>query len=469
MADKITLPGIADDDNATLNHLLEKLDDKRPRNLLRQARYDQKHVVKRVGRIIPPEYYRLAVVLGWVGKGVDTLARRCNLDTFVWPDGDLDSIGGSELWDENWLGSEIDQALVSSLIHAVAFAVTTTGEGDEPEAMIHFKDALNATGDWNPRRRRLDNLLSVMARDERDQPTELALYLDGRTIVAKKELGKWSAEPKDHGWGVPADPIVYKPRLGRSMGSSRISRASMSYQDQATQAVIRLEGHMDVYSFPDFWLLGADESIFKNADGSQKSGFEVMMGRFKGIPDDDEAADPRTARADVKSFPASSPEPHLKRLNAAAKGFAREMSLPDEALAISDLANPTSEGAYTASREDLVAEAEGATGDWSPGLRRTYARALAMRNGLEAVPAEWSTIDAKWRSPLYLSRAQEADAGAKQLGAGPEWLKETTVGLELLGLNAQQVKRALAERRVAEGRRLLAGLRSQAPSGDLTA
>lgn len=452
MVDKITLPGVDDDDNRTLNLLLEKLDEKTPRNLLRQARYDQKHIIKRIGRIIPPEYYRLGVVLGWTGKGVDSLARRCNLDAFVWPDGDLKSIGAAEAWDENWLGSEVDQALVSSLIHSVAFAITTTGEADEPPALMHFKDALNATGEWNPRRRRLENLLSVIDRDEDDgRPNELALYLDGRTIVADRKDGTWKAEAKPHSWGVPVDPIVYKPRLGRPFGSSRISRAAMSYQDQATQAVIRMEGHMDVFSFPDFWLLGADESIFKNPDGTQKSGLEVMMGRVKGIPDDEEAAQPR---ADVKQFPASSPEPHLKRLNAAAKGFAREMSLPDEALAISEMANPTSEGAYTASREDLVAEAEGATGDWAPGLRRSFQRLLAMRNGLTEIPKEWRTIDSKWRSPLYLSRAQEADAGAKQVAAVP-WLAETSVGLELLGLDDQQIKRAVAERQRLAGRELL--------------
>lgn len=463
MADKITLPKVSDDDNRTLNLLLDQLDEKSPRNLLRQARYDQKHIVKRVGRIIPPEYYRLAVVLGWTGKGVDSLARRCNLDTFVWPGGDLDSIGAQEAWDENWLGSEVDQALVSSLIHSVAFAVTTNGEGDEPPALLHFKDALNATGEWNPRRRRLDNLLSIIDRDADDgRPTELALYLDGRTIVADRKDGRWKAEVTPHSWGVPADPIVYKPRLGRPFGSSRISRAAMSYQDQATQAVIRMEGHMDVFSFPDFWLLGADESIFKNPDGSQKSGLDVMMGRVKGIPDDDEAEQPR---ADVKQFPASSPEPHLKRLNAAAKGFAREMSLPDEALAISEMANPTSEGAYTASREDLVAEAEGATGDWSPGLRRAYQRLLAMRNGLTEIPDQWRTIDSKWRSPLYLSRAQEADAGAKQVAAIP-WLAETSVGLELLGLDEQQIKRAVAERRQVDSRRLLLGLTGAGSGGD---
>jgi hypothetical protein len=39
-----------------------------------------------------------------------------------------------------------------------------------------------------------------------------------------------------------------------------------------------------------------------------------------------------------------------------------------------------------------------------------------------------------------------ADAGSKQVGAIP-WLAETEVGLELLGLDPQQIKRALADKR----------------------
>src|SRR5690625_2543598 len=103
------------------------------------------------------------------------------------------------------------------------------------------------------------------------------------------------------------------------------------------------------------WMLGADASIFKNADGSPKAAWQVMLGRIKGIPDDPDAEQPR---ADVKQFPASSPEPHLKALNAFAKLMAREASLPDEDFALSDMANPTSADSYTASREGLIAEAE---------------------------------------------------------------------------------------------------------------
>jgi hypothetical protein len=461
VTERIVLPGVSDDINATLAVLSKQLHDKTSRNLLRASYYDGKRALAQVGTVIPPHYYRLGIVLGWPAKGVDALARRCNLDGMVWPDGELDSLGLREMWTANNLDSEVDQAIVSSLIHGTAFVVSTRGDASrgEPAALLHFKDALNATGEWDPRARRLRNLLSITGRDDKGKPTSLALYLDGVTVVAEDD-GGWDVDVQEHPWGVPAEPLVYKPRLGRWAGSSRISRPVMSITDQATRAVIRLEGHMDVYSFPEMWMLGADESIFKDEQGNLKPSWQVMLGRIKGIPDDEDALVPR---ADVKQFPASSPEPHLAALNAYAKMFARETSLPDTAIAISDMANPTSAESYTASREDLIAEAEGTTDDMSSPLRRAAARTLAMQNGLSEVPPEWQSIDTKWRSPIYLSRAQHADAGAKQIGAAP-WLAETDVGLELLGLDRQQIERAVSQKRRADARQTLDLLRRA--SGD---
>jgi hypothetical protein len=462
--DRITLPGVSDDDNATLNGLLERLDKKQPRNFLRASYYDGKRAIRQVGTVIPPQYYRLGIVLGWSAKAVDILARRCNLDDFVWPDGDLDSIGFREVYEGNHLGSEISSALISSLIHGVSFLVNTRGDEDagEPAALIHVKDALQATGTWNPRTRRLDDLLSVTGRDDQGKPSSLALYLDGLTITGEKVDGKWfTTGHSEHSWGMPAEPLVYKPRAGRPLGSSRISRSVMSLHDQALRELIRLEGHMDVYSYPELWMLGADEKIFKNADGSAKAAWQVMLGRIKAIPDDDEAENPR---ADVKQFAASSPEPHLAALNAYAKMFARETSLPDTAVAITDIANPTSAESYDASQHELIAEAEGATDDWGPSLKRAQVRALAMANGLSEVPASWSTIAPKWRDPRFLSRAAKADAGVKQLSAIP-WLAETEVGLELLGLDEQQIRRALADKRRMGGSAALRAVAEAAANG----
>lgn len=475
MSDTITLPDVTDDENRLLNRLLAELDAKAPRNRLRTAYYDMRHAVRLVGSVIPPQYWRLGIVLGWSGKAVDTLARRCNLDGFVWPDGNLADIGYPEFWEANNLGSEVSQGTISSLIHSTAFVVNTQGEKGEPDSLVHFKDALNATGDWNARARRLDNLLSITGRDKDGRPTSLALYLDGETIVAAKDESGWSVERQQHAWGVPADPLVYKPRVGRPFGSSRISRAVMSLQDQASRTVIRLEAHSDIYAIPDLWMFGADESIFKNADGSQKSAWQVVMGRVKGLPDrasdDPEYTDSDRDRADVKQFPAADPDPHIKAFKMQAQAFAGETSIPITSLGVSDMSNPTSADSYIASREDLIAEAEGATDDWRPALRRAMVRGLAMQNGIKAedVPTSWSTIDTKWRSPIYLSRAQAADAGSKQLAAVP-WLAESEVGLELLGLDEQQIKRAMSDKRRATGTQMLADIRDRmlnaAPSGN---
>lgn len=466
MAETLKLTQLTDDENATLNLLVQQLEDKQSRNLLRSSYYDGKRAIKQVGTVIPPQYAKLGLALGWAAKGVDGLARRCHLDEMFWTDGDLDALGISELADSNFLYSEVASGLKDSLIHGVSYLITTAGDpaAGEPRALVHAKDALNATGDWNNRRRTLDNLLSITSRD-RENITGFVLYLDGLTISASKDGNAWSVDKRSHGFGVPADPLVYQPRASRRLGKSRVTRPLMGYQDAALRALVRLEAHMDIYTIPKMIILGADNSIFKNEDGSMKASWQIALARAFGIPDSlDQQQD--NQRADVKQVDATSPESHLSDLNALAKLSARETDLPDADFALTDMANPTSEGSYIAGRDNLIAEAEGATDDWSVSIRRATARALAIQNGYSSVPPEFASISAKWRSPLYLSRAAAADAGAKQIGAIP-WLAETEVGLELLGLDQQQIQRALAERQKARGRAVVDALR--APTDAVTA
>src|SRR5690606_33970721 len=143
--------------------------------------------------------------------------------------------------------------------------------------------------------RRLTSLLSITDRDrESREPIEFVLYLDNLTITAQRRgFEQWSVVNRQpHTWGVPADPLPYRPRLGRPFGSSRISRPLISIQCQAVRELYRLEGHMDVFSWTEYWMLGADESIFVNEDGTPKAQWQVMLGRIKGIPDDEDAQAP---------------------------------------------------------------------------------------------------------------------------------------------------------------------------------
>ena len=463
--EQIALPSVSDDEHATINRLLKHLDEKADRNLLRASYYDGKHAARQVGTIIPPQYYRTGTTLGWSAKAVDMLARRCNLDAFVWPEGDLESLGFGEFEDGNHLRSRIKSGFVSSLIHGVSFLVNTRGDADakEPESLLHVKDAMNATGDWNSRRGGMDNLLSITSRDDRGQPTSLALYLDGVTVIGDRRSGIWKVERSEHSYGVPVEALVYKPSELNPFGASRISRPIMSIHNRALRAAIRMEAHMDVFSMPQLLLLGASEDIFKNADGSQKASWQIALGRVLGIPDDEDADNPR---ADIKHIAASSPEPHIAAFKQLAGEFSGEASIPLTSLGVSDMSNPTSADSYIASREDLISEAEGAVDDWALPVRRAVSRGLAIQNGVSEVPAAWSKIAPKFRSPIYLSKAQQADAGAKQLGTVP-WLAETEVGLELLGLDEQQIKRAMAEKRRLSGRAVLNALRPPgAPVGE---
>ncbi len=456
-SDRINLPNdLADDEGRTLNRLLEELNDRQSRNLLRASYYDGKRAIRQVGTVIPPQYYKLAIALGWTGKAVDALGRRCNLDGLVWADGDLDSIGFREVWNGNRLRTEISSAVNSSLIHGVSFLVNTRGDTSKGEAagLIHVKDATSATGDWNPRTRGLDNLVSVTGRDDKGKVNGFALYLYNLTITGDKIDGKWVIERTEHTFGVPAETVVYKPRVGKPFGYSRISPVTMSQHDAGLRTLIREEGHMDVFSFPDMWLLGASDSIFKNPDGTQKAAWQVMLGRIKGLPDDPEA---ETPRADVKQFPAASPEPHLSSYAQKAKNFAGEHDIPVGSLGIQAETNSSTDDGSDNAQRNLIAEAEGATDDMSPPILRATLRAMAMTSGETSIPAEWLSIDSKWRNPAYLSRAALADAGSKQIGSAP-WLAETEVGLELLGLDEQQISRALAEKRRAQGVSRLAEL-----------
>lgn len=466
--DTLTVPGLSDDEQATLNRLVAKLKAKEPRNLLRQRLYDNQEVARRIGDSIPAAYFRMGIVLGWTGKAVDALGRRCTLERFVWPDGDLNDLGSRQVWDDNDLRSEINSAKVSSLIHGPAFLVNTTGLEGEPKSLIHVRDALNATGDWNPRTRRMDNLLSVLDRDDHGNIIEFALYLDGLTIVAKKDAGAWEVDPQEHRWGVPIEVMVYQPRVGRAMGKSRITRPLIGIQKSAVRALIRTEGHMDIFSYPDFWLLGALAKDVKGEGDANVAAMAAALGRIRGIPDlpadDPNARDNNLDRADIKQFPASAPTPNLAWLNTLAKLAAREASLPDSALAITDFANPTSADSYDASQYELIAEADGAVEDWTPAVKRSHLRALAILNDLDEIPSEWQTIEPQWRDRRYISKSAQADAGSKIVPLIAAATSE--VELELLGLDEQQIRRVMAEKRRGQGSSVLDRLRAVVPPAE---
>ena len=457
-------------EQGVLDRLWKQLRDRLERNRERGIRYEMKNVIDKIANVVPPQYYHAYGALGWNTKAVDALVRRCNFENVSWT-GDLGSAGAPDLLgeedtsppdaleplgyddfrDENRLRASIRSASVGSLVHGVGFLINDVQMAPgEDVSSISWGSAVDTTGFWDYRGRELEFALSINEWRNESLPLTFTLYTPGSYLIVQWEersaayrtIAEWT-----HPFGMPVEPLVYKPFL-RPFGSSRITPPMMSLQDRGVAALIRMEAHMDIYAIPDFWILGAAETLF----GGNTQAWKVMMGRLKAIPDDDNLIDlgsdaARLARADVKQFPAASPDPHLAAINAIAKLYAREADLPDSAVAITDVSNPTSADSYIESRESIISEAEGATDDWSIPIRRSIARGLAIQNGDPGLIKDLRDMEVNWRPHAYLSSAAHADAGAKQLAAAPDWLKQTSVGLQLLGLTPQQIRQAYRERK----------------------
>jgi hypothetical protein len=451
--DLITVFDLEHDEQKALNDLVAQWRDKRPRNAIRSAFYDMKNSERSLmGSNVPDVIRRRKFVLGWSAASVDKLNRRVNIEDFYDAAGnDLGSLGLTEVVRANRLINELSQAGVSSLIHAVSWLVTTQGDtaDGEPPVLVTVRDAETGTGIWSGRKRALTSFLSINATDDGGEPTSMTMYLPNLNVFMDKVLGKWLVKRRAHTYGVPVDPMRYKPRTGRPFGSSRISNDVMSLHIQALAAMIRADVNGEAYSLSRYVLLGATEEAFKNADGSPKSTWQAAWDAVWAIGDDESAASPR---ADVKRFSGETPEPQLAHLRMLAQMFSGATGIPIGELGIIGDSNPTSAEALQVSRDDLIEEAGRTADDWTPDISSMAHRALDML-GRGNVP---TNLDVRpiWRNPVHVSRAQAADAGTKVIEKLP-WLAETTVGLELMGLTPDQARRAQSERTRAQGREVL--------------
>lgn len=460
----IRVADLTHDEQNALDELVVQWRAKRPRNNLRAAFYDMKNSERHLmGQAVPSVVKRRRFVLGWSAIAVDKLNRRCNLEGFYDANGnDLDALGLADVVRANRLTSEVGQGGTASLVHAVSFLVTTQGdtEAGEPDVLIHARDAKTATGMWDVRRRAIRSFLSITSLDDDGEPTGMVLYLPNLNVTMTKGDGRWRVERREHRYGVPVDPMRYKPQLGRPFGSSRITRAVMSLHTQALSAMIRADVNGEAYSLPRYALLGATEEAFRNADGSPKAAWQAAWDAVWAIGDDFDAPQ-GLERVDIKQFHGQSPEPQNAHLRMLAQMFSGETGIPVGELGLIGDANPTSAEALTVAKDDMIAEAEQATDGWSPDVSSAVRRALEMLNG--SLPADLD-IRARWRPHAYVSRAAAADAGSKVIDKAP-WLAESEVGLELLGLSPDQIRRALNDKRRAAGRGVLDALLAAAGTG----
>ena len=445
----VAVRGLSDAEQDTLNRLVDTLKVKRRRNQFRSALMDGKHVARRLPPTVPEYIRTLGIVLGWPAKAVESLARRAKLDGFVIPGMDLETFGLDSIIEANNYIPESRVHHLGSLEHGPTFLVTSRGGAGEPEVVITRTSALNGTGSWNVRTRRLDDFLSVFEW-ENDDPLDFNIHFPTYTAICSASAivdRVPNRLPR-----IAVEPLVYKARDGRPFGSSRITRAIISHTQGAIRTLQRSEGTADFYSAPIIALLGADEATF---GGTPR--LRMLMSAMFGVPDDENAPEGRE-RVDLKQINQASQEPHVKSLEFYAQLFAAEANLPLSSLGIgATQANPTSAESYVASREDLIDEAEDAADGWSVAHVRTLQNAWMLAEGESSVPSELSKLRPIWRDPRHPSRASEADWLSKVVPSIP-WLAETDTVLDLIGVRPDVADRLRADRARVQGRATLRAL-----------
>lgn len=448
-----SVPGLSLEHAALLNELSAELLARLPRNLLRRRYYDYRNTLQDLGIAIPPRLRTVETLVGWPAKAVDALAARTVLDGFTSTQSDPESMGLDALWDENRMDVEAPQAHVSCAVSSVSFVSVTAGdvEAGEPEALILARSATSATGIWDARRRCLSSALMVLSVDKQGNADHMAMFVPNLVIIMRKEGSRWDLRQVTHELGVPVEPLAYRPELERPFGRSRISRAVISLTDSAVRTVLRSEVAAEFYSAPQRYALGVAEDAFVDKNGNPIPAWQAVMGRILSLTADEDGNVPQ-----VGQFQQTSMQPHVEQLRGLASLFASETNLPLSSLGIVQ-DNPASAEAIFAAKEDLVIDAQSWARTMTPAWKRIARYALAILDDSPAAIEAAATIKPRWMNPATPSIVSAADAFAKQVSVMP-WLAESTVGLEQMGYDQDQIARLQADKRRTQAAQGLAAL-----------
>ena len=437
---------------AILDELVMQWAWKLPRNIERMIYLDAKNKLDDLGVSLPPTLVdKLDVVVGWPEKAVYEVANRIVFEQLQTPDGSDDPFELKRTLRDNRFAIEFPEAVASSLAQSCAFVSTTPGDVSrgEPAALIMFHSALWATGIWDRRRRGLKAGLLISDTDSQGLPIELTIMLPTEHVICTKGANWYVSAVVPHALGrAPMEVLPFRPTTDRPFGRSRIDRTVISLTNRAVRAGARLEVHSELFTTMKLLLMGADEDTFKDANGKPVPFWSFFLGRLNYLSKDEDGDTPK-----LEQIAAESPEPHIAIARQLGSQFSGHTGVPLSALGIST-DNPESEGAKRVGDLSIVGDVEKQHLIYGDALIRSFENAIMIRDGLSQPPDGILDLSIKWRRADRPTLASLADAGAKQVTAIPD-LSNTEVGMEMVGMDPDQIARAQAELRRKQGSALV--------------
>lgn len=412
----------------------------------RERYYEGTNALKDLGISLPPALRKIEVAIGWPQIAVDRLSDRINIEGFAVPNGDPQSYEIDQIMWENRMEVEASSVVTSTLLHGCSFLATFLGDPlrGEPPVIVQAFDARHATGLYRPTSRDLGASLIYVDEDENGVNRALLMFPHAVYLLSRSGAGSWGIQGIQNNLGrVPVEVVAFNPSLSRPFGKSRLSRAMMNTTDSAMRSISRAEVGAEFFASPQRYMLGANADDFLDVEGNPIPGWDLMMGRFLGVPFN--AEDEITPT--VGQFDATAPTAHKDMLEMYAGMFSAQTGIPLTSLGILQ-SNPASAEGLHAANEGLLIAAHQAQRDFSAAFVRMMQTAVQLRLNLPELPEDLRRLTVRWADPSTPSRAQAADATLKLvqggiLPAGSE------IALEMAGLSQDQIVRLKAEQRAA--------------------
>lgn len=444
---------LKDNEKALLGQLRSRIGSHDARNQVAEQYYQGTFTVKNLGIAVPPSLADIGTVSDWPATVVDIRHERLQFQG--WLDGRSTNI--QDIARQVNASVKVSEALLDSLVFGVGFLAVVPLPG--AQVALHACSPRSASMLWDYS---TDQAVAGL-RTLRNATGELfeqlflpgqVVTLEGDTVVARQYL-------PSIGSAVPMVRIRNRLRPRRFTGSSEISRAVMYYTDAAVRTMLGMEINREFYTTPQRYALNADMSIFGFEDGMSPTeklelGWQIQAGKMLGMP----APEPGDPETKVGQFTPAPPTPYIEQIRTYSQLLASATGIPSAYLGFST-ENPPSGDAIRAWTERLIRSVEGKQEIAGPDLHLLGWLLHRMSGGVFEW-SQWQHIEEKWRDAATPTRASDADAAAKLVGAGilPG---DSTVTWDRVGLTPVEQRRLEGERHRTAARDLAKRLREQQP------
>lgn len=433
------------------------------RNIIRQNFIEAKHRLNGMGVEIPPGMEQFATVLDWPKKAVTAFASRQIPTGYSSINNEASVTALDDILVRAGYDAMEPQAIKSAGEYGVSFTFTTLGDlsANEPPVIVAPRSGLSATAEVDRRTQRVKSALEKTGRNSYN------LYLPGRVLTIDRRDGV--SVPRvvnvwDHShrtMAVMCAPYSHDPTLNKPFGSSRVTRTVMALTMAGMRTLLRQEVAAQFYMAPRLALLGADEGIFMDENGTKKSLWSFLMGEIWALPDihpdDEEDVPDSLRRVEFEQLSQLSMQPFSDQYRLIAGALSGATSLPLPYLGVNHDANPSSAEAMHAHEADLVREVRTQNPHLSRGRKTLALNVLSLAESTDFWSGQYdlmTDLDPLWEDPRTRSMSEMSQMTALQVQAG-NLQPGTRTTLRQLPMSSEDIDAAVEENNRAAGSGIL--------------